>query len=120
MPAAKTRTEPDEDRDAIEKAFDDAVNMTPAEIESWLEKDESKEVGWPKDRGDKESVGHKSGKKIIAIKHKPKDKLGKADLAHMRKVVAYVKRHSAQRPKGDVSDTPWRYSLMNWGHDPLK
>ena len=42
------------------------------------------------------------------------------DLAHMRKVVGYVHRHSAQRPKGDVEDTHWRYSLMNWGHDPLK
>ena len=20
----------------------------------------------------------------------------------------------------DVEDTPWRYSLMNWGHDPAK
>jgi hypothetical protein len=38
----------------------------------------------------------------------------------MRKVLGYIKRHSAQRPSGDVTDTPWRYSLMNWGHDPLK
>lgn len=27
-------------------------------------------------------------------------------------------RHLAQRPIGDIGDTPWRYSLMNWGHDP--
>jgi len=38
----------------------------------------------------------------------------------MRKVVGYVARHSEQRPGGDVHDTPWRYSLMNWGHDPEK
>ncbi|MER5294490.1 DNA-binding protein, partial [Streptomyces pharetrae] len=25
----------------------------------------------------------------------------------------------AQRPSGDVRDTRWRHSLMNWGHDPL-
>lgn len=37
----------------------------------------------------------------------------------MRKVVGYVRRHLAQRPSGDVEDTRWRYSLMNWGHDPL-
>ena len=37
----------------------------------------------------------------------------------MRKVNGYVARHRKQRPSGDVSDTPWRYSLMNWGHDPL-
>jgi len=29
-------------------------------------------------------------------------------------------RHLAQRPDGDVEHTRWRYSLMNWGHDPLK
>ena len=38
----------------------------------------------------------------------------------MRKVVGYVHRHMTQRPKGDVTDTNWRKSLMNWGHDPLK
>jgi hypothetical protein len=34
--------------------------------------------------------------------------------------VGDVHRHLAQRPAGDVTDTKWRYSLMNWGHDPLK
>ena len=38
----------------------------------------------------------------------------------VRKVVGYVHRHLAQLPKGDVTDTRWRYSLMIWGHDPLK
>lgn len=48
------------------------------------------------------------------------DRAAANDCAHMKKVNGYVARHSAQRPDGDVSDTPWRYSLMNWGHDPLK
>jgi hypothetical protein len=34
-------------------------------------------------------------------------------------VVGYIHRHLAQRPAGDISQTHWRYSLMNWGHDPL-
>lgn len=42
------------------------------------------------------------------------------DYAHMRKVVGYPKRHLAQRPSSDLRDTAWRYSLMNWGHDPTK
>ena len=29
-------------------------------------------------------------------------------------------RPEAQKPSGAVSDSPWRYSLMNWGHDPTK
>jgi hypothetical protein len=31
-----------------------------------------------------------------------------------------VHRHQAQQPSGDVEDSTWRYSLLNWGHDPLK
>lgn len=50
----------------------------------------------------------------------PRTEVAPNDDAHMRKVVGYVHRHSAQRPSGDVSGTKWRYSLMNWGHDPEK
>ncbi len=35
-------------------------------------------------------------------------------------MVGYVHRHQAQKPSGDVEGGRWRYSLMNWGHDPLK
>jgi Protein of unknown function (DUF3140) len=38
----------------------------------------------------------------------------------MRKVTGYVKRHLNQKPQHGVEDSRWRYSLMNWGHDPLK
>jgi hypothetical protein len=105
-------------RNEIRKAFDEAVNMTPKELEEWLETDESRAVG-QKDGGG-ESVGHRSGRRIVEIRRKKKDELGEDDLAHMKKVTGYVHRHLAQRPGGDVEHTPWRYSLMNWGHDPLK
>jgi hypothetical protein len=33
----------------------------------------------------------------------------------------YVHRHVKQKPsKEDAEHSRWRYSLMNWGHDPLK
>ena len=95
--------------------------MEPADLRSWLKTAESKAVGWPKDRGpDEESVGHASGRRILLILKKANDGLTDDDLTHMRKVVGYVHRHLKQRPEGDVSRRPWRYSLMNWGHDPLK
>ena len=99
--------------------FKDAVNMTASELEKWLRTDESKDVGQKSSSG-AESVGHDSGRKIIKILRTKKADLSDADEAHMRKVVGYVHRHLAQRPNGDVEDTAWRYSLMNWGHDPLK
>jgi len=98
--------------------FDGAVNMTASELEKWLETDESRAVG-QKDGGG-ESTGHASGRRIVALLRTKKADLTDADRAHMRKVAGYVHRHLAQRPSGDVSETPWRYSLMNWGHDPLK
>lgn len=120
-PKARSSRAPDDaERKEIEKSFDEAVNMSAAQIKKWLDGDESKKVGWPHDRGGKESVGHKSGRRIIEIKGKSKSELKASDFAHMKKVVSYVKRHMAQRPDGDISETNWRYSLMNWGHDPMK
>ena len=107
----------DDDRQETIDSFHEAVNMAPAEIERWLETDDSKAVGYKKSEGD-ESVGHHSGRRIVEILRTKKADLDDDDIAHMRKVVGYVHRHSAQRPDGDVTDTPWRYSLMNWGHDP--
>ncbi|MFD6419999.1 DUF3140 domain-containing protein [Streptomyces sp. NPDC060194] len=112
--AAQKEAEPDE----VRKEFGDAVNMTASQLDSWLETDESKSVGQSGDGG--ESVGHASGRRIVKLLHTKKADLTDADLAHMRKVVGYVNRHLKQRPKGDVTDTKWRYSLMNWGHDPKK
>jgi hypothetical protein len=56
----------------------------------------------------------------VSILKSKRGDLDQDDYAHMRKVVGYARRHLAQRPHGDVSDTPWRYSLMNWGHDPTR
>jgi hypothetical protein len=109
----------DGDNDETAKEFHDAVNMTASELEKWLETDESKDVGQKSDGGG-ESTGHASGRRIIELLKARKSDLSDDDYAHMRKVVGYVRRHSAQRPKGDVEDTHWRYSLMNWGHDPLE
>jgi len=105
--------------DEVWADFHDAVNMTASQIESWLETDESKSVGQKASDG-AESVGHHSGRKIVAILRKKKADLSHGDIEWMRKVVGYVARHSAQRPDGDVENTAWRYSLMNWGNDPLK
>jgi len=102
-----------DDHDKVAKDFGEAVNMTPAELEKWLKTDESRAVGT--------GVGHDEGEKIVAIKHKKKADLTDGDYQHMAKVVGYVHRHLAQGgPDEDVEDSPWRRSLMNWGHDPLK
>lgn len=107
------------DEPKIAKAFDEAVNMSATEIQLWLETAESRSVGITKP-GQAESVGRQSARRIIAILSRPRDALSDVDYAHMRKVSGYVRRHRAQRPLRDITQTRWRYSLMNWGHDPLK
>ncbi|MFG2100361.1 DUF3140 domain-containing protein [Micromonospora echinaurantiaca] len=109
-----------EDPQQTYQEFTEAVNMKPGELKSWLETDESKHVGWRKATKGGESVGHESGRRIIDLLRRKRGELSETDYRHMRKVVGYVRRHMAQRPSGDVRDTRWRYSLMNWGHDPLK
>jgi hypothetical protein len=93
------------------------VNMTPSALEEWLATEDSRAAGQHKDGG--ESTGHASGRAIVEILRKKKGDLADPDYAHMRKVIGYIRRHLAQRPSGDVRDTRWRHSLMNWGHDPL-
>jgi hypothetical protein len=111
--------EDDIERQRTWKEFKSAVNMTASEIRKWLDGDESKSVGQKSDGG-KESTGHASGRHIVEILETKKADLSPDDYAHMRKVVGYVKRHLAQRPSGSVDDSAWRFSLMNWGHDPVK
>jgi hypothetical protein len=43
------------------------------------------------------------------------------DIAHMRKVVAYCKRHLAQEESAKKNpDSNSAKSLKNWGHNPSK
>jgi len=106
------------EKNEIRGNFYEQVNMSPSELKNWLDTEESKNVGQKK--ADDESVGHKSGERIIAIKKKNKDEYVEDDYKHMQKVVGYIKRHLAQKPQNNIESSKWRYSLMNWGHDPCK
>lgn len=98
--------------------FRAAVNMTPGEIEDWLSRPESLSVGMIRP-GETESVGRQYGRRVIDILRRGAEPDAE-DLKAMRKVAGYVARHSAQRPRGDITRSRWRFALMNWGHDPVK
>lgn len=108
-----------EDTDQIRRDFAGAVNMSSTELRHWLDTDESTSVG---DTGGKgESTGHEMGRRILGLQSTNAGDLSDDDLAAMKKVTGYVHRHLAQEPgREDVQTSKWRYSLMNWGHDPLK
>lgn len=100
----------------VEHAFRTLVNLTPRELAAWLDTDESKSVG--QDSGDGESIGRKSGKRILATLRKKT--VTTDDRRHMRRVVSFIKRLRTQAPQKNRETSRWRYALMNWGHDPLK
>ena len=115
-----------DDHVEIRRAFQATVNMSGRRLEEWLDSEESRSVGLAQGRAKSdadgaESIGHESGRRIVAILGKKVAELDDDDYAHMRKVVGYAKRHLAQRPqKEPLESSRWRYSLMNWGHDPLE
>lgn len=121
------------DQAEVVREFNELVNMSASDLESWLKSGDSRSAGWPKSDGtaDGETVGHNSGRKIVEIlKSNPKqDPEGYTEnqVAHMRKVVAYCKRHLAQESAGNEEKSPEELqktksyaSLKNWGHDFLK
>ena len=117
-------TESDHNETASE--FRKVVNMDPSALRKWLQSKDSHSVGMTKD-GEKvadpsqpEAVGHHMGQRILEIKARKHADLTDDDYHDMRKVIGYVHRHIKQRPKGDITETRWRKSLMNWGHDPLQ
>ncbi|MCJ1373071.1 hypothetical protein MMC20_004298 [Loxospora ochrophaea] len=113
------------DNETVIEEWNELVNMTPEELEEWLKEEQSEESGWAKSDGSGETVGHESGRKIISIlkKNPSKDpeQYDEEDLAHMRKVVSYCKRHLAQEETAKKNTESKSYkSLKNWGHDAQK
>ncbi|KAK7695220.1 hypothetical protein QCA50_002410 [Cerrena zonata] len=103
--------------------FNETVNMSAEELESWLKDPQSKKAGT--------GVGLESGKRIKEIlkKNPSMDPNGydEEDIEHMRKVVGYNKRHLAQedhlketKTKEELENAKSTISVKNWGHDPIK
>ena len=101
----------------IIKSFNNVVNMPAKTLQVWLKTEHSLAVGFKTSDTD-ESVGHQSGMHIIKLLKLAPNEFTDEDIKFANKVVGYVHRHLAQKPQGDITDTNWRYSLMNWGHDP--
>ncbi|KAJ9646614.1 hypothetical protein H2199_002663 [Coniosporium tulheliwenetii] len=113
------------DKETVIEEFNELVNMSADELQDWLGSEESVGAGWSKDDGSGETIGHESGRKIIKIleknPNKDPDSYDEEDIAHMRKVVAYCKRHLAQEEKAKRDTNSKSYkSLKNWGHDAQK
>jgi hypothetical protein len=91
--------------DPVVAEFRRLVNMNRTTLSRWLATKRSQAAGLRKG-GATESVGHQSGRLILELlAKKPADAHSAEERAHMRKVISYIKRHSAQRPEGEVKDS---------------
>ncbi|PWY94611.1 hypothetical protein BO94DRAFT_621079 [Aspergillus sclerotioniger CBS 115572] len=112
------------DKSTVIDEFNTLVNMTPNDLRTWLKDTQSESSGWTNESST-ETIGHESGRKIVSIlEHNPSrdpSSYTDHDIDHMRRVVAYCKRHLAQEEtaKQDPDSRSYR-SLKNWGHDALK
>ncbi|QKX59714.1 uncharacterized protein TRUGW13939_06854 [Talaromyces rugulosus] len=114
------------DTNTVIEEFNSLVNMSASELGDWLQGKQSQSSGWSKpDLSDNETIGHESGRKIVSILQKnpckDPDRYDGEDIQHMRRVVAYCKRHLAQEGVAKQNTNSKSYkSMKNWGHDPLK
>lgn len=104
--------------DVVWERWTRLMNVSAEDLEAWLETPESWSVGF-KGYGE-ESVGHASGRRNLQLLGLAREDLSPDDWRQVRRTVGYIRRHLAQRPEGDVEDTRWRWSLLNWGHEPLE
>lgn len=95
------------------------VNLSADQLKRWLDTKDSKKVG-VRDAGKSGTAGNESGRRILKIMAKRRDRYTDEDVSHIHEVVGHIRRRLAQKPPGDFRASNWRYSLMNWGHDPAK
>lgn len=102
--------------DALWDDFHQTVNMTSAELSSWLRTssahEESEELP--------EDSGSERGRHVLAILQKRRMDLTDDDIRLMYEVVDTVNTERQSAPEAGASDDGWRHALMSLGHDPLR
>ena len=98
--------------------FHATVNMTSAELRSWLLTSASGEEAFPPDPDlDLDELG----RGVLHVLGKRRTDLTPEDTEVMSRVVVLVGEWLVARPApGQPDDAGWRHRLMSVGHDPLK
>ncbi|GEO03146.1 DNA-binding protein [Adhaeribacter aerolatus] len=106
-------------REDVYTEFKTLVNMSPLELENWLETKTSRTPG--QDTCESELViDKKISRKLIKILLKKKIMLTKGEYECMDTIVNHINQLYNHKPTNDILVSNWRYALMNLGHDPLK
>jgi hypothetical protein len=107
------------------KAWRELVNMSAAELETFMDTPEGKEAGLTKEEADEKHIhyGRESAKWIIKMKNTPVAKWTPEMWAWAKRQIAFIRRMSGNSgalrdDKGNM--TRKLTSLLIWGHNPEK
>lgn len=112
--AREQRVEPEVEQ--LWQDFHEHVNVTSAQLRSWLLTQGSGEEAYP---ADPSMDLPEPGRSILRVKGKRKVDLTPDDIILMRDTVDEIDNLLDTRPATGPADETWRHSLLNLGHDPL-
>lgn len=106
-----------EEKQSVLEEFNEWVNMSPDEHEQWLKSDCSRDssIHFSGSLSD-----NRAGWRVVELKRKHPEQFEENDFDLMMRAVGFIKRQAFAEPYGYINASQWRYTLMNWGHDPLK
>jgi len=109
-------SEHSEELDEVYSSWQDAVNMTPAQLRSWSENPCSREA----------SVRPTQVlRRNLRLLEKPKQDWTERDVTDAKRTISFIARMREQRPEnpraGPVEGCPskWAISLLNWAYNPF-
>jgi hypothetical protein len=112
--ARRYRTEPDVDR--LWEEFHACVNVSSAQMRTWLMTEGSGEDAFP---DTKMNLNNRGGA-IMAILGKRKSDLTNDDIEVMSATIEEIQALLDRRPANGPSDDRWRRALLDLGHDALQ
>ena len=115
----------DKDFDQKYEKWDKLVNMSPSELESFLNSEEGEEAGLSRSEASKEGIssGRDSARAILRMMKKKKEDWNETDLKWLGKQISFISRmRGVKGPLRDEDGKPTRklLALKIWGHDPEK
>ena len=107
------------------KKWKKLINMSPSEIQSFLDSQEGKSAGLSRKEASKEGItsGRDSARAIIRMLKIPYKDWTSNDLKWMKKQISFISRMKGNSgPLKDSDGKPTRklLALKVWGHNPLK
>lgn len=100
------------------REFRRLVNISSHQMEDWLKSDEYKLVNLHNPEN-----GYHSGYEVIRLMNKSSREYTDKDIEYMQTIVQFIQEQKKQFPKKtdeELAYSPWRFTLISFGHDPLK